>query len=82
LAWLAWLVVHIWYLIGFRNRLIVMINWAFAYLTNKRGARLITGLHHPPIPARFSFPVTGIVDNGALRRVQRGEAPQVARPVR
>jgi NADH dehydrogenase len=43
LAWLAWLVVHIWYLIGFRNRFIVLFNWAWSYFTYKRGARLITG---------------------------------------
>jgi NADH dehydrogenase len=43
LAWLAWLVVHIWYLVGFRNRFIVMFDWAWNYLTYKRGARLITG---------------------------------------
>ena len=42
-AWLAWLFIHILFLIGFRNRLIVMINWAWAYLTYERGARLITG---------------------------------------
>ena len=41
IAWLAWLVVHIWYLIGFRNRAIVMFEWFWAYLTYKRGARLI-----------------------------------------
>jgi NADH dehydrogenase len=41
-AWLAWLVVHIWYLIGFRNRVIVMFEWFWAYVTYKRGARLIT----------------------------------------
>ncbi len=41
-AWLAWLLVHIFYLIGFRNRLIVLIDWAWAYLTFQRGARLIT----------------------------------------
>ncbi len=41
-AWLAWLVVHIWYLIGFRNRAIVMFEWFWAYVTYKRGARLIT----------------------------------------
>jgi NADH dehydrogenase len=45
LAWLAWLVVHIWYLIGFRNRLVVMITWAWSYFSYRRGARLITG--HP-----------------------------------
>jgi NADH dehydrogenase len=43
LAWLAWLLVHIWYLIGFRNRLVVMITWAWSYFTYRRGARLITG---------------------------------------
>lgn len=42
IAWLAWLVVHVWYLIGFRNRAIVMFEWFWAYLTYKRGARLIT----------------------------------------
>jgi NADH dehydrogenase len=52
LAWLAWLAVHIWYLIGFRNRLLVMFDWAWSYLTYRRGARLITGgrlLPGPPL---------------------------------
>lgn len=40
-AWLAWLVVHIYYLIGFRNRLVVLFDWAWMYLTFNRGARLI-----------------------------------------
>lgn len=43
LGWLAWLFIHIFFLIGFRNRLIVMIEWAWAYVTYQRGARLITG---------------------------------------
>jgi NADH:quinone reductase (non-electrogenic) len=43
LAWLSWLFIHILFLIGFRNRLIVMIQWAWSYLTYERGARLITG---------------------------------------
>jgi NADH dehydrogenase len=43
LAWMAWLLVHIWYLIGFKNRLVVMITWAWSYFTYRRGARLITG---------------------------------------
>jgi len=42
-AWLAWLGVHIVYLIGFRNRFLVLIQWAWAYVTWQRGARLITG---------------------------------------
>jgi NADH dehydrogenase len=43
LAWLLWAGVHIMYLIGFRNRLLVMLQWAWAYLIFQRGARLITG---------------------------------------
>jgi NADH dehydrogenase len=43
LAWLAWLLIHIFFLIGFRNRFIVMFEWALSYLTFQRGARLITG---------------------------------------
>jgi NADH dehydrogenase len=42
-AWLAWLVVHVFFLIGFRNRIVVLIQWAWSYLTYERGARLITG---------------------------------------
>jgi NADH dehydrogenase len=42
-AWLAWLFIHVLFLIGFRNRLLVMVQWAWSYLTYERGARLITG---------------------------------------
>lgn len=42
-AWLAWLFVHIFFLIGFRNRFVVLFEWAWAYFTYQRGARLITG---------------------------------------
>src|SRR5712692_398325 len=42
-AWLAWLFVHTTYLIGFRNRFLVLFEWAWAYFTYQRGARLITG---------------------------------------
>ncbi len=41
-AWLAWLFVHIVFLVGFRNRLVVLFQWAWAYLTFDKGARLIT----------------------------------------
>lgn len=41
-AWVIWVVVHIMYLIGFRNRVLVMLQWAWAYLTYQRGIRLIT----------------------------------------
>lgn len=43
LAWLAWLVIHLMNLIGFENRLVVLLKWAYNYLTRNRGARLITG---------------------------------------
>jgi NADH dehydrogenase len=43
LAWATWLVVHLWYLIGFQNRLLVLIRWSFSFATHGRGARLITG---------------------------------------
>jgi NADH dehydrogenase len=42
-AWMMWLFLHVFFLIGFRNRLIVMLEWFWAYLTRERSARLITG---------------------------------------
>jgi NADH dehydrogenase len=41
LAWLLWLFIHIMYLAGFRNRVIVLMEWAYAYVTYRRGARII-----------------------------------------
>jgi NADH dehydrogenase len=41
-AWLVWLVVHLWYLIGFQNRLLVLIKWSISFLTHGRSARIIT----------------------------------------
>jgi NADH:ubiquinone reductase (H+-translocating) len=43
MAWMAWLLVHIWFLIGFRNRVLVLFDWAWSYVFYRRGARLITG---------------------------------------
>jgi NADH:quinone reductase (non-electrogenic) len=55
-AWLAYLFVHIFFLIGFRNRFVVMFEWAWAYITMQRSARLITGdidrIHVPPEPRK------------------------------
>jgi NADH dehydrogenase len=42
IAWITWLLVHLWYLVGFQNRLLVMIRWTFSFATHGRGARLIT----------------------------------------
>ena len=43
IAWFAWLFVHVIFLVGFRNRIAVLFNWAYAYFTYGSGARLITG---------------------------------------
>jgi NADH dehydrogenase len=43
LAWSTWLVVHLWYLVGFQNRILVFIRWSVSFATRGRGARLITG---------------------------------------
>jgi len=51
-AWLAWLGIHIFFLIGFRNRIVVMFDWALAYVTYQRHARLLFGPPPPPLPAR------------------------------
>jgi NADH dehydrogenase len=51
-AWLSWLFVHILFLIGFRNRVLVLIQWAWSYFTYERGARLITG--DTRLPSRAS----------------------------
>jgi NADH dehydrogenase len=51
IAWLIWLVVHIATLIGFRNRVLVLAQWAWTYLRHERGARLITGEIGPLVPA-------------------------------
>jgi NADH dehydrogenase len=46
-AWVTWLVVHLWYLIGFQNRLLVMIRWAFSFFTRGRGGRVIEHVEPP-----------------------------------
>jgi NADH dehydrogenase len=62
-AWLLWIFIHIFFLIGFRNRIIVMIQWAWSYFTYQRGARLITGTwkagRSAPPGVRTSVPVLG-----------------------
>jgi len=50
LAWLAWVFVHLWYLVGFRNRLAVFTNWIWAYVISRHGARVITGRSASRVP--------------------------------
>jgi NADH:ubiquinone reductase (H+-translocating) len=47
-AWALWLGIHLFYLVGFQNRLLVFIRWGFSFLTHGRGTRLITGEHNMP----------------------------------
>ena len=75
LAWLAWLFIHILFLIGFRNRLMVMIQWAWSYITYERGARLITGegglpgwRSAPPVPEQAEDKSADRETSGALLR--------------
>ncbi len=46
LAWVAWLFIHLLFLIGFRNKAAVLLQWTYSYFTYKRGARLVTGMDH------------------------------------
>jgi NADH dehydrogenase len=56
IAWLVWIFVHIFFLIGFRNRVIVLFEWAWAYFTFQRGARLITQSWVPAAGPRIPPP--------------------------
>jgi NADH dehydrogenase len=56
IAWLGWLFIHLIYLIGFRNRLLVLTNWAYNYFTYDRGVRIITSTRKPPPRARAAEP--------------------------
>ena len=63
-AWVLWLAVHICFLIGFRNRYIVLFQWVWHYFTNQGGARLITGTRNPHSgwpsqPRRLAKPLSG-----------------------
>jgi len=53
LAWFLWLFVHIMYLVGFRNRLSVLLQWSYAYFTYQRGVRLITDVERYKPPTEF-----------------------------
>ncbi|MBK7351571.1 MAG: NAD(P)/FAD-dependent oxidoreductase [Gemmatimonadetes bacterium] len=78
LAWLIWAFVHIFFLIGFRNRVLVMLQWGWSYFTYERGARLITWpwSGRPGEPAgRRSGPFGGITGRTGEHRVP--EPPRV-----
>ncbi len=70
-AWMAWLFVHLWFLVGFRNRTAVFLNWGYAYLTYGRGARLITGLRFDAgAPSHDDDSVDGDMPTSSIRAQQ------------
>jgi NADH:ubiquinone reductase (H+-translocating) len=71
LAWVTWLAVHLWYLIGFANRLLVLIRWASSFLARGRGARLITGGSQP---VNASHAVSRVPAPSAQEDTRRDEA--------
>ncbi len=60
LAWLAWLFVHLIFLIGFRNRVAALFNWAWSYFTYQRGSRLITGRRLSLLPRQVMRAQVGL----------------------
>jgi NADH dehydrogenase len=75
-AWLFWWVVHLLYLIGFRNRFTVMFQWAWSFVTFQRGARLITG------PIGALPPVSGLDASGAPALPPAAETVAIREPER
>ncbi|MFL5353458.1 NAD(P)/FAD-dependent oxidoreductase [Archangium sp.] len=71
-AWLMWLGIHITFLVGFRNKLSVMVGWAYTYLTKRRDVRLITGLHANRLPRIQSKSLPGVT-------AERAEEAETAR---
>jgi NADH dehydrogenase len=65
LAWWLWSVAHIYFLIGFRNRLVVAMNWAWTYISSQRGTRLITGPDPDPTRGTPRPAITGAPLRGA-----------------
>lgn len=69
-AWLAWLLIHIYFLIGFDNRAVVLFQWLWSYFTYQRGARLITG-RLPALAVPGAQPSSGRVRAASERRPRR-----------
>jgi NADH dehydrogenase len=71
IAWLAWHFIHIWYLIGFRSRLVVLATWIWSYVSYKRGARLITSTGWKPSQSQ---PAPAVESVRRPPRVERRES--------
>jgi NADH dehydrogenase len=74
LAWMTWLVVHLFYLVGFQNRLLVLIRWSISFATRGRGARLITDPANAETPGRPAADP----EPGSTSSMPRSEAPRVS----
>ena len=59
MAWIAWLFVHLIFLLGFRNKIAVLMNWFYSYLAYRRGSRIITGLTFGKGAAPLATPEAG-----------------------
>jgi NADH dehydrogenase len=87
IAWLAWLALHIFYLIGFRNRIMVMFDWTYAYFAYRRGSRLITGhrLHagtpeHAPARANPVLPAAALPAPAGPEALKKGAGSRPLAP--
>jgi NADH dehydrogenase len=67
IAWITWLVVHLWYLVGFRNRVLVFTDWAFSFFTRGRGTRLITAQASLPGTRLITAQATVVAGDGEWR---------------
>ena len=73
-AWLLWLTIHLFWLVGLHNRILVFIRWTYSFFTRGRGNRLITGEGRPaPVSPRHRTEPAGPIDppvgsRGALRQ--------------
>jgi NADH dehydrogenase len=83
-AWLLWSLAHIYFLIGFRNRLVVAMSWCWSYITFQRGTRLITGISGSRIedvmPAMMAPPMAAgvqVLDHGRASLVNAGLTSEV-----
>jgi NADH:ubiquinone reductase (H+-translocating) len=63
-AWITWLAVHLFYLVGFQNRMLVLISWAFSFVTRGRDARIISS-ETPRAEARRDGRCAGRPDSGS-----------------
>jgi NADH dehydrogenase len=82
LAWLVWLLVHIFYLIGFKNRFVVMFTWAWSYVTYGRGARLVVGQPTAEMRTVLGMPASASLPASLPQRRDLAGAAAVGAPAR